>query len=90
MSNYKLEHKYVWKELTSDGLLKDPEDCGAHYERVNINDDYSSGDYTGRGFASEEIAYARLLYFKKKHEYSCPSSLVLIKEANIYEADWRK
>ena len=86
MSNYKLEHKYVWKELTSDGLLKNPKNCGAHYEEENIN----GWEWRGRGFDSEQEAHEAFLAFKTKHEYSCPSSLVLIKETNIYDADWRK
>jgi hypothetical protein len=83
MSNYKLEHKYVWKELTQDGLLKSPEDCGAYYEKENVNG-------WGSGFDTEEEAYEAFIAFNTKHEYSRPSSLVLIKETSIYDADWRK
>ena len=83
MSNYKLEHKYVWKELTQYGLLKDPEDCGAYYDRENVN------GYNG-GYNSEQEAYEAFIAFKTKHEYSYPSSLVLVKETNIYDADWGK
>lgn len=83
MSNYKLKHKYIWKELTSDGLLKDPEDCGAYYERKSIN------GWSG-GYDSEEEAYQAFIEFKTKHEFGTPSYLVLIKESHAYDADWRK
>lgn len=83
MGNYKLEHKYVWKELTSDGLLKDPKNCGAYYEEENVNG-------WGGGFDTEQEAYETYLAFYRKYPYSCPSSIVLIKETNIYDADRRK
>jgi hypothetical protein len=37
MSEKKLEVTYVWKQLTTDGLLKEPEPAGYSYDEVHIN-----------------------------------------------------
>ncbi len=83
MSEYKLQHKYVWKELTPDGLLKDPEDCGAYYDSENVNG-------YGGGYNSEQEAYEAFIAFKTKHEYGTASSLVLVKETTIRDTYWGK
>lgn len=83
MSKYKIGYKYVWKELSSDGLLKDPEECGPYYDRDNIN----GYDY---GFDSEQEAEQSYLEFKTKHEYGVSSSLVLVKLTRVIDTDWEK
>jgi hypothetical protein len=37
-----LKKTYEWKELSSDGLLKEPEPCGPHYSQSTVNP-YSGG-----------------------------------------------
>ena len=48
--------KYYWKELTSDGLLKEPKEAGPYYSTTNLNG-YG-------GFDTEEEAVERLTYVK--------------------------
>ena len=49
----------VWKELSIDGLLKEPEDFGPYYDKESVN---SNG-----GFDSEEEAIARLEQMNKAY-----------------------
>ena len=69
--------RYVWKTLTNDGLLKEPNDCGQHYDKESINTNYNS-QWIDELFASEEVAIARFVEFYKKHGSSCDSQLVLV------------
>ena len=80
-----LKDKYVWRELTSDGLLKSPEDAGAYYEAENVNG-------YGNGYDSIAEAEEAYLTFYKKHgtRHSVCSSLVLIKETHVVSGRWWK
>lgn len=71
-----ITYRYRWKELTDDGLLKDPKDCGAYYEAENVNG-------WNDGHNSEQEANEAFLALKKKHYWSCPRELVLVKIARI-------
>lgn len=74
----KLEKRFYWKELSGDGLLKEPPRRGPYYNDISLNE----------GFSSEEKALAGLdTYFNHKpydgeDVYSCVS-LVLI---TVYES----
>lgn len=62
--------RYEWKVLTSDGLLKEPEDLGPHYSTESVN-------FYG-GFESEDEAEKYLAKKVKRHKYDVPSELILI------------
>lgn len=64
--------KYYWKELTSDGLLKEPKDLGPYYDTTTVN-------FYGHGFDSEEEAVFRLRMLKVAHEYELIGDYVLVK-----------
>ena len=67
-----IKKRYYWKELSNDGLLKEPAELGPHYDRVPIN------GYDG-GYVSEEEAVQALVEFGDLlYEWSVPSELVLI------------
>jgi len=38
--------RYEWRELTPDGLLKEPSEVGPHYDRESVNG--YAGNYTSR------------------------------------------
>ena len=65
-----MEKRYEWRELTDDGLLKAPKDCGPHYDR---DESLPLG-----AWGTEEEAVAAYSEFLKKHEYSANSELVLV------------
>lgn len=71
----RIVYKYQWKELTQEGLLKDPEDQGAYYESENVNG--WDGSYDSEREAEE--AFIRL---KEKHPW-CHHELVLIKITKV-------
>ena len=72
--NHKISYK--WKELTSDGLLREPEQVGPHYDRESVN------GYSG-SFDTKEEALEHWKYLKKSDSWGVPSSLVLIEEYNL-------
>jgi len=63
--------RYEWKELTEDGLLKEPKDVGPYYSRETLNG-YG-------GFETEDSAVEEYERFKKAHGWSCSSELILVK-----------
>lgn len=72
-----MKFRYEWKRLTEDGLLKEPSECGPHYDRSGVN---SYG-----GFETEEEAVKAYEDFAKANKYGVDSELVLVK---IYVRDW--
>lgn len=61
---------YFWKEVSSDGLLQEPEELGPHYAREPLN---------GRcGYDSEEEAIARLVELNRLYEGEVPWGLTLL------------
>lgn len=66
-----LRVKYYWKELTSDGLLKEPKEAGPYYDKVSLNG--------WGGFDTEEEAIERLVKMKVEHEYQFTDDYVLVK-----------
>lgn len=69
--------KYYWKELSGDGLLKEPSDAGPYYSKDYINE-------TG-GFENKESAIARYEEFYKLHgKYYVDRELVLIEVYEVY------
>ena len=73
-----IEKTYYWKEITDDGLLKEPKDLGPHYSTDSLNG-YG-------GFDSEDEAIERLISMKKMYKYDIPSSLTLITEYRVTDA----
>lgn len=70
-----MKTNFEWRELTEDGLLRKPTECGPHYDRDNVN------GYEG-SFTDEASAVLAFEAFFKKHSdryYSCPRELVLVK-----------
>lgn len=77
----KTKKRYYWRELTDDGLVKDIDPIGPHYDLEYIN------TYSGY-YESEEDAVEGLLAFKKKFEYSLSGyNLILITEYRIIGED---
>ncbi len=75
-----MNFRYFWKELSEDGLLKEPKDVGHHYDNIPMN----SYDY---GFKTEQEAVDHFTQLNKEHEWSCPRELVLIKVYSTYRFD---
>lgn len=65
--------RYVWKEISEDGLVKEPKSVGPYYSQENLN------GWEG-GFDSKEEAIAALRDFVKRYKYDTPRSLILIEE----------
>ena len=57
-----MKKKLFWKELTSDGLLKEPDGVGPYYNTERVNGFY--------GFDSEYDALAKLEQLHREYEYS--------------------
>lgn len=74
----KTKTTYYWKEITEDGLVKEPKKCGRYY-----NEDYVNN--YGSGYESKEDAIKDLITFRKKHGWSAPGSLFLVEEYTIIE-----
>lgn len=69
---------YYWKEVSNDGLLKDPSNQGPYWESENING-YSSG------FETKEDAIEAMLSFHKRYnimyeEYTLLESYMIKEE----------
>lgn len=65
-----MEKKLVWKELTDDGLLKEPKECGPTYDIESLKD--------GSGFDSEEEAIIKLEQMKKDYNWNVSGNYVLV------------
>jgi len=72
-----IKKKYYWKELTSDGLLKEPKEFGPYYSTESLNG--------WGGYDSEEAAIEKLIEINKRYEHSVPSSLTLITEYSVVD-----
>lgn len=62
---------FVWKELSDDGLLKEPKARRGPYTDDCLNPHPD-------GFETEEQAIRAFESFKKEHEYNTPNKLVLL------------
>ena len=84
MNNRRIESRLYWKVLSDDGLLKDPEEQGPHYDRRSVNL-WHIGDYKLiDGFSFEEEAVHVLRKFVDEHDCTFNyDTLVLIKEFRI-------
>ena len=56
-----IKTEYIWKELSSDGLLKEPKDIGPYYNTDNVN------PYSG-GYESREEAIEALISYCERNE----------------------
>ncbi len=65
-----MEKKFVWKEITSDGLMKEPKECGPGYSTESING--------WGGFDNEEDALAKLEQMKKNYKWEVSGDFVLV------------
>ena len=66
-----LKSKFRWKELSEDGLLKDPKEYGPYYSRSGLN---------SYGYDSKEEALEDLLNNKEGYKYD---ELVLIETVSF-------
>ena len=64
-----MSFKYRWKELSDDGLLKEPKKQGPHYMKDDLNE--------WGGFDTEQKALNRLEEYKK--EYNIYGEYILVK-----------
>lgn len=65
-----MKKRFYWKELTDDGLIKEPKDVGPHYNSDSFN--------MWSGHESEEAAVEHLEGLKKSHKYDVNGNYVLV------------
>lgn len=65
-----MKSKLLWKQLTDEGLLKEPEDCGPWDSRDSING--------WNGFGTKEEAIAHLEEMKRVHKWGVHGDYVLV------------
>ena len=75
-----MNYRYLWKELSQDGLLREPNEVGEYYNNEPVNG-YSNG------FKTEQAAIDYLISINIRHDWSCPRALTLIKVFSPYEQD---
>jgi len=69
-----MNRKYKWKQLTDDGLIKEPDEVGGSFCSMESLNNWE-------GFDSEQDAVNNLSWLKARHLHSCfPSTLILIVE----------
>lgn len=69
--------RYFWKDVTEDGLLKEP--------RVRTHSAFTSSEVnTYYGFSTEAEACAAFDQWNRDHKYDAPAELVLIR---VYRAN---
>ena len=66
--------KYYWKQISADGLVKEPEEAGPYYSRDTLNG--------WCGFESEEEAEQALIKWFADYKYGVGSDFVLVKIYN--------
>jgi len=65
-----MEKRYEWRELTDNGLLIAPKDCGPYYDR---DESLRIGSWD-----TEEEAVAAYSDFLKRHEFGANHELVMV------------
>jgi hypothetical protein len=75
MSTKELVKKFTWKELSGDGLLKEPETIGTYYDEIRLN------GY--EWFDTKEEAEAALLEFINLDPWFSGDDYVLVEIYNI-------
>ena len=65
-----MEKRLYWKELTDDGLMKEPQNVGPYYNQESFN--------MWSGHDSEESAVEHLEHLKRLHEYRVNGNFVLV------------
>jgi hypothetical protein len=60
---------FEWRELTEDGLLKSPKECGPYYDRDQLKNDY----------ATEEEAIDDYREFLNRNPFCAPYGMALLK-----------
>jgi len=70
-----IKKTYHWKEITDDGLVKEPPKFGPHYSTESLNG--------WGGHDSEAEAFKQLEHINKAHQFGVPSSLTLITEYQV-------
>lgn len=58
-----------WRELTEDGLLKEPKEQGPYYDRDSLKN----------GYATEKEAVEDWEEFTKRHPFGTPREMVLLR-----------
>ena len=64
-----MKKRYCWKKLSTDGLMKEPEDVGASYESESVNGWDS-------GFESEKDAIEHMKHLGKRLGVDGPYILI--------------
>lgn len=77
-----MKKRYLWKELTDDGLMKEPEPLGPYYSQDSWNG-------FGYGYESIEEAEAKYEYMEKTYTYQVPYNMVLVTVYQKGESDER-
>lgn len=65
-----MKKKLVWKELSDDGLLKEPGECGPHYSKESINQ--------WGGFDTKEEAIEKLKKMKNAYAWDVTGDYMLV------------
>lgn len=74
-----IKKTYHWKEITEDGLLKEPKEFGPYYSTESLNG--------WGGHKTEAEAYEKLEYMYKAYRHKVPSSLTLVTEYQVCDDD---
>lgn len=77
MTKRKLQKRYYWKELSSDGVLKEPEEIGPYYGRVSLN---------GWSWFETEMEAEEYLLSLDVSVYTIPD-VVLVCEVSVVEEE---
>ena len=64
-----MKTRFEWRELTEDGLLKRPKECGPYYDIDQLKNDY----------ATEEEAIDDYREFLNRNPFYAPYEMVLLK-----------
>lgn len=74
-----IKKTYRWKEVTEDGLLKEPKEFSKSYNTDCLNN--------VDGYDTEEQAYKKLEYVYKFFQHTIPPSLTLVPMFEVVDDD---
>jgi len=72
-----IKKKYFWKEISGDGLIKNPKAFGPYYSTESLN--------CFCGFDNEKDAEDKLIKINKIYPHEIPSSLILVAEYSVID-----
>jgi hypothetical protein len=65
-----MEKRLYWKEITADGLVKEPKECGPGYSTESLNG--------WNGFETEEDAFNHMKYMKETYSFDISGNYILV------------